>query len=460
MMGIVLRHELRRIARDRAILILILLFGALAAFAGLNGASWVKERQTVIRMAVEESAKPMRAQLERVAKARPDRPVPLRPVAFSYSATLEPLPLAPLSIGQAESYPFAASFVPLMSRHMVFSRYGVGTESARVLAAGRFDLAFLLVFLLPIFLLASTYDLWVEERDRGTAFLVLAQPVRPVPLLAAKALARGGAVLLPAIAITILVLAIVAEPEPLGMLVLSAMLLLYGLFWITLAVAINVFARRASEAAVGAGAAWLILVMIAPALAAALVDIALPPASRADLVNAVRQSELEAQEAGGTILLTGKRGLVGLTPLEVEARFSGGRLAEVRAAEAKVAPMAKALAERDGERIEVTQALRLLFPSVALQNGLDRIAGSDAGRAAAFQASAVAFLDRTRDFFAGFIAERRLMSAADVPRIPRYTPPAKTLAPLLVDAAALLVAILLLLILAAAGLKQRRLFES
>ena len=458
MIVIVLRHELRRVSRDRAILVLLLLFAALAAFAGINGASWVEDRKAAIGVTVEDADKQMREQLERAMNAQKSDGL-LRPVAFPYTVRLDPLPLSSLSIGQAESYPFAASILPLMSRHMIFDRYGVGTESARVLAAGRFDLAFLLVFLLPIFILAATYDLWTEERDRGTAGLVLAQPVRTVPLLAAKALAHGGAVLLPALLMTIITLVTLASPDLAGVLALSGMILIYGLFWIALAVAINIFARRASEAAVAAGAAWLILVVLAPALASAMVDIVLPPASRAELINAVRRSKLEAEEAGGTISLAGKHTMHQMTPLEREARFSGGRLAEVREGEGKVEPLSQEVAERDVRRIRVTQALRLAFPSVAMQNALDTIAGTDAGRAVSFQTGVGAFLDKTRAFFDKFIAEKRLMKISDIPDIPKFTPDGRSLRPLAIDAAAVLAATTFLMILAAVGIRQRRLLE-
>ncbi|NIP70531.1 MAG: ABC transporter permease subunit, partial [Planctomycetales bacterium] len=58
------------------------------------------------------------------------------------------------------------------------------------LAAGSFDVAFVLIFVLPIFIVALTFDLLSKEKEQGTLALVLAHGVSVQTYVAAKVTAR------------------------------------------------------------------------------------------------------------------------------------------------------------------------------------------------------------------------------------------------------------------------------
>ena len=52
------------------------------------------------------------------------------------------------------------------------------------LMTGAFDIAFVVIFLLPIFILAISYDLLSSERERGTLAMILAHPISLKELMA------------------------------------------------------------------------------------------------------------------------------------------------------------------------------------------------------------------------------------------------------------------------------------
>ena len=51
---------------------------------------------------------------------------------------------------------------------------------------GRFDLAFVVVYLLPLLVLALSFNVLSEEREQGTLALTLSQPVSARGVVAAK----------------------------------------------------------------------------------------------------------------------------------------------------------------------------------------------------------------------------------------------------------------------------------
>ncbi|HHZ62426.1 MAG TPA: hypothetical protein EYN53_07250, partial [Dehalococcoidia bacterium] len=127
----------------------------------------------------------------------------------------------------------------------------------------RFDLAFVIIWLYPLFLLAFLYDLMAGDRESGTLRLALSQGISPAGWLCRRALARSLPVL--GLALVATLLAGSAGYE-LRLAVALAVVLIYGLFWATLAVAINAVSTSAASAASTLGAAWVALVLVAPTL--------------------------------------------------------------------------------------------------------------------------------------------------------------------------------------------------
>ena len=106
-------------------------------------------------------------------------------------ATLPPPPLAGLSVGELVRRPSQVQ-VTVDSLGALLS--ADATEPAVLLAGGGFDLGFIVVAVLPLLLLAVTYDVVSAERERGTWALILAQPVDPSLLVLAKVAVRAGVV--------------------------------------------------------------------------------------------------------------------------------------------------------------------------------------------------------------------------------------------------------------------------
>lgn len=441
-------HEVRRLLRDRALPTLLTLLLALAAYAAWNGRAWVEQRNAAIGVIqLEEQHTHDRSRVF-VGKAPSVLPR-VQPV-------LPPAAMASVSIGQAEAYPYTADVVALGDRTQLFRNVwaDIGNPAAR--AAGRFDLAFVIVFLLPLVILAASYDLWSRERERGIAALVLSQPVAVGRLIAVKALARGGVVLLPAGVILVGAAAWSGAESLAGLGLLSLVILAYGGFWLAVAVLIGCFARRTTEAAIAAGGVWLLIVVMAPSLTLAAVNLAVPPPSQMQLATDVkarlaataRQQTLHRRSAS-----TAVRSSTPVIPDHVREAY-----ADLLATDLDLAPLIESHERAQDARRRVLDNVRLLMPAVAVQDALDRIAGSDADRALAFQDQVHAFWQARRLLHKAYLDRDAPQTLAEYEALPRFRfvePAGVGRRGVRADLGALLAATLILLI--AAGSMRRRL---
>ncbi len=434
--------EVRRLLRDRALPALLILLLGLGAYAAWNGADWVKKREAAIALVEAEEQ-------ERSAFARGFVETQLLlPLSL---AVLPPGSMAPVSIGQADAYPFNASVVAFGDYTWLFRRVWADIGSPTLRAAGRFDLAFVVVFLLPLVILATTYDLWSRERERGVAAMVLSQPVAVGPLIAAKALARGLVVLLPSTVIILAVAAWTGAREPTGLTALALAVLAYGGFWLAVAVIISLVARRSTEAAIAAGAVWLLVVVMAPSLSLAAVDLAVPAPSEMRFATDLKARTTEMTERQRLYREANP------TPVRVPAPRIPDRLrdlyADVVARDSEVAPMIAAHQQARDARRHLLDTMRFFLPSVAIQDALDRIAGSDADRALAFESQARAAQLELRLMYKGYLDRDALVTLAEYDNLPGFQfreSGGAFQAGVLADLAALVVATLLILVAARA----------
>ncbi|MYF96683.1 MAG: ABC transporter permease subunit [Holophagales bacterium] len=438
-------YEVRRLLRDRALPALLILLSGLSVYAAWNGADWVKEREAAIGLIRAGDQASLADGRRFVVESYPSVILPItQPV-------LPPTAMAPVSVGQADAYPFTAETFPLGDYTYLFRRVWADIGSPTVRAAGRFDLAFVVVFLLPLVILATTYDLWSRERERGVAAMVLSQPVAVGPVIAVKALARGLVVLLPSTAVILAVAAWAGAREPIGLMALALSVLAYGGFWLAIAVIISLVARRSTEAAIAAGAVWLLVVVMTPSLSLAAVDLAAPAPSEMRFATDLKARTTEMTERQRLYREANP------TPVRVPAPRIPDRLRDVYAdrvaLDRELAPMIAAHQQARDARRHLLDTMRFFLPSVAVQDALDRIAGSDADRALAFESQARTAQLELRLMFKSYLDRDALVTLAEYDNMPGFQfreSGGAFQAGVLADLAALVVATLLILVAARA----------
>ena len=408
--------ELKLLFADRATWILLAVFGATLAYGLANGqraGRSARENAQAIEKDASEWQKQVRQVLER--QSLDPRQVAGRPT----SALLPPAPVPALAVGQSDLLPSHEQI--LLWRLEKPSEGRAELENPSRLLAGRFDLAFVLVWLLPLFLLAAAYDLCAGDREAGTLRMVLAQGVAPRRWIAVRALARGTPVLALAVAATLYAGASSDAPDAAARGALAALVAVaYGLFWLAVAALVNGFARSAAAAATALGSAWVFFVLVLPTLLNVVVESLHPSPSRAELVAEARAAAAGAEKRGNELVSSFYRDHPELAPPGMQADMTSRMLAVQDEVGRAMEPVKERFDAAILGQQKVVDRWRFASPAIAMHEALTDLAGTGYWRNEAFRTQVAAFKQTVEDFYAPRIHGNKPITKADLAAFPRF----------------------------------------
>ena len=176
------------------------------------------------------------------------------------------------------------------------------------LLAGRFDLAFVFVFLFPLLILALSYNILSAEKEGGTLQLTMANSAVGLRrYVVGKVLARLSVILVFAVGFSLLGFVLSGvnfadENAIFRLLLWIAAVALYALFWFALAVLVNSFNFSSATNAVVLAGIWVLLVVVVPSLLHVAASAFYPVPSRLEFVAKVREADNQTRSAGEKLL--------------------------------------------------------------------------------------------------------------------------------------------------------------
>jgi ABC-2 type transport system permease protein len=300
------------------------------------------------------------------------------------------------------------------------------TANPELLLAGRFDFAFVLLYLAPLVLIALLHDLWSAEREAGRLGTLQSLPNADRRLWTPRATLRFGGV---ALALLLPLAAGAAiEGTALPRLLAAVGLVLASLgFWALLSLLVaRADADSATQAAVLAGL-WFAVALVIPAAAHLGINRAVPLPDAA----AITRENREEVHAGWDRpkAETMQRFLAHYPEFADRAEVGNGfqwhwYFAFQHLGDLHVAADSAARDADIARREALAQGLGWLLPPLKLTQGLQSLAGSDVTAELAFRARIRAFHRQLRDYHYPFLFDERPMTAADVAAAPTFeTPP-------------------------------------
>lgn len=429
-----LRHEWRALSTDATIWVVAGVFALAIGYGVWNGARWVVfQRTALVTAQAEERDRYTRltGQIAELAKggkvspfADPRSPSNIGGRLGPRYAAMPPGPLAALAIGQSDLLPYYFK-VSTESRATIMA--ATELENPQRLLVGRFDLAFVLVYLYPLLILALTYNMVSSEKEHGTLALALAQPVSLATLMTGKIAIR--ALLLVGVVVGVSVVALAATGTTLGVdgvgprfALWLAVVAAYGAFWFALAIFIAALGRASASNATIVSSAWLVLVVLLPALFNLVANAAFPVPSRVEMVQAMRVAADEANAEGSRLLAGYYEDHPELAVGGSEQAMNDFTIIRV-AVDDDVERRVRPVIDRYDRQIESQQrtidSLRFLSPAVLMQDALNDLAGTGTPRHRHFLAQVSAFHVAWRAYFTPLIFKKATMTDLDV--TPRFT---------------------------------------
>ncbi len=428
------RNEWRGLAADRTLWAVGALLASVLFFGAFNGARWSAlqaHRQAELMAEEQERIAHTRAQLLETPAGRPARRFfnPRNPAqvgqtfAASY-AVLPRAPLAPLSVGQSDLLPSYYK-VTLDTREALFA--GDELENPANLLTGSFDVAFVIVFLYPLVILALSYNLLSGEKENGTLSLTLSQPVSLAQLASAKILVRGAVALGLTCAFTLLGalgagVDLSSPGAPAALWAFFGVTAVYGLFWFSLALLVNSFGRGSATNALVLAGAWLILALVIPSTVALLATTVYPVPSRVEMILAVRSATQDASTRGAQLLGAYFADHPEMAPEgEIDAGDYYSRKFVIEEEVAKqVAPLSGRFEAQIRGQQAVVSKLQYISPAVLTQQSLNDLAGTSYARFAHFQRETERFASEWKAHFLPLVYKRAEFTAEGLAELPRF----------------------------------------
>lgn len=418
------RDEWRLVVREPAFRWACLLLAILTLFCLWNGARFAEDRAVQAQAEIQRSLDKREGDKETLRKEEAgETPVnpwgPSEPTHVDWNAARGPGPLAMLSFGREDIEPLSATVSLGMTRtDNLFRKYQFGSPLA--LAAGRFDAGFLVVLLLPLFVLALGYNVVSQERESGRLRLVQVQGAGVGARMFRRLLLRLSPVyvVIPVILGIGLVLGLPAGRA----LLWSVSALLYIIIWTGIVALIAALPRRSELLALLAAGLWLFLAILLPAIGQGIAQAVSPTPSSFEIINGVRDAEVKANRR----LMENLDNYVSDHPELMDGDptaddWAAKLYVSQMVVEKDVAPIVTAHQQSGDTQARWLHALRFLSPTATLDQLLADIAGTGPSRQRAYEDQAAQFLLDWRAQFSPMIFKRERVRAADIDGLPRFT---------------------------------------
>lgn len=300
-------------------------------------------------------------------------------------------------------------------------------ENPLHLLSGRFDLAFVILYLYPLVILALSYSLLSAEKENGTLAMTLSQPVSLRSLVTGKILVRFTFTLVVAVLLTtIAALAggcdLSAPGAILRLLLWIATVSAYGAFWFSLGALVNAGGRGSATNALILAGSWLASVLLIPSVLNVIVKSLHPVPSRVEMIQAMRETSRELAEQRGQLLsrfLDDHPELVSADG-KVQNEFAVRNAALALEMDRRMGPIHARFEDQVQKQQQLIDRYRFLSPAILAQSALYDLAGTGAARHQYFVQQVAAFQRQWRDFFQPMALRNKLLTPEDLDRLPQF----------------------------------------
>ncbi len=413
-------------AAGKTAAIVILIVSLAAGFVGKASISRTVDVQTSF---VEEKNVALNewrdaiAEIERTGEAADVRSA--NPMRIVLPAVATPGPLADFAAGAVALYPTTASLGGWTNAAGLFGEYEYANPT--LLSVGQFDLTFVAVLLMPLLMIAVSFDVLAGDRERGRAQFVAVQGGHVGAPAWKRLMIRNGMIwgvfVTCAVVLTVVPPASVPFGPRLGRAaVWLAVALTYAAFWFGLIALFVAVSKRSETVASALFAVWTILVLAIPAIGGAIAENLYPPPSRLVFLSEVRQAEVtalrETAELRSGFLLDHPE--LSVNDDDDAPSFASVALLALAEAEKRTTPVLNQFAVSREKQRQVVSAIQYLSPAMIADRSLSIIAGGDATRAFAFENQAREAFADLRDRILPFVIANKRMTLQEYDAIPAF----------------------------------------
>ncbi|PNU05572.1 DUF3526 domain-containing protein [Novosphingobium guangzhouense] len=409
-------HEARLLLRQRLAMIALGLLAVLTVAALVAGMAEVARQRAAIAAIPAAQAEDIGAIAAWVDKEKDAGSA----AYYSFHPTWDaPSPLAFAALGMRDVSPYILRVRALGLEAQI---YDGDTFNPELALPGRFDFAFVLVFLAPLFVIALCHDLTSGEHEAGRWRTLAALPHGGAALWRRRTLLRL-ALLWAAISVPFAVAAAISGVAAGAILVILGLVLGYLLFWSGLSALISRLGWSSVANAASLAALWLVLVLILPTLGHVVINRAIPVNQGAEIALAQREAVNHAWDIPREDTM---RAFYAHHPQWADSAPLGTAFhykwyfAFHQVGDESVADRVRAYRQGLEARDHAARSLGWVLPSVGVQALLTRMARTDLTAQLAYRDHIRDYHRLLREFYYGYMFRDRPFGKADFNRAPRF----------------------------------------
>ncbi|MCR6646055.1 MAG: ABC transporter permease subunit [Terricaulis sp.] len=446
MYSLLLKHETKTLVRTPAFAWILLLLAAAVAIGAWAGGAHLgrieRGASYYLADATADRAK-LRSDLERYEERVAARGEQVQIAAYSHTqrgavpqgtnagsvgvkaaeiATLPPTGIQAFSVGQSD---LLLSYVPVTTAGLTTALQASEMGNPVNLKRGPFDLSFVVIFLLPIFILAISYDMLSSEKERGTLAMVLANPLSLQKLMSSKVVSRAviilGVIAALGFGSLLTVGTALGEPDTWARFgVWLAATLLYAVFWFLLSVFVNALGRNSATNGIILAGAWLAFVVVIPTLVSVGATTMYPAPSRFDFITASREAQTDSERNYMRELNQYYYDHVEHVPEERVNDFLSVTRAKNDAVERAVAPLFAEFRSQQIKQDQLVSNFQFVSPAIMMQRVLNDVTGVSAARYHRFVDQVQAFREQWVSYFTVRFLTATPMRSAEFDEFPKF----------------------------------------
>lgn len=410
------KYELRLFLRQRLALPILLLTAILAiasVWAGM--AEIARQNDTIARIQPQQAA-----DVAAIAKWVSKDGEAGNAAYYTFHATWDaPSALAFAAIGQRDVAPY---ILRIRSLGLEAQLYESENYNAEMALPGRYDWAFVLTYIAPLFVIILLHDLKSGEREAGRIGLLAAMARNERALWWRRIGWRLG-FLLTALVLPFLIAAVISGARPLDILLFMLVAAAYVLFWALLCLWVGSRGWSSVTNAASLAASWLVLTLILPALANLAINAAVPVRQGVELTLEQREKihggwdspRDETMQAFYKVHPEWKDSEIPETGFSYKWYHAFQHLGD-RAA----APQAQAYRKGLESRDQWAARSGVLLPAVGVQTILHRLAHTDLKAGLSYQHRIRKYHERLRRFYYPYLFNERSFREEAFAKAPKW----------------------------------------
>lgn len=340
-------------------------------------------------------------------------------------AIKKPSPLQILNVGQSDLLPYYYKVTPSKKQALI---HEAEISNGVLQFLGNFDLFFVTIYLLPLIIIALSFNILSAEREQGTLKVVKIANIALSKFVFSKLLFRFLVFIGIYWLIVILFLLLKTGIQTLfssSFLWIFVLVTLYFLFWFALSFFVNSFLKSSNYNVSVLVTLWLVTMLLVPSILQVITEKLHPMPSRVALVNQKRDAlEIVESEVAKTLekFVYDHPEFSKDNSKSSVREYNIKRFEKLNKVDSIIIPMEKELEQQLKNQQNVISNFMYLSPALLLQEQANYLTGTHALQYKNFDNSIRLFRETLKSFYTKMAYTQNTFDYEQATKIPRFSP--------------------------------------